>query len=99
MRLRRNKAKEYPTLQAVTRLVNYLYPGKNRGQRRASRQLLEQMGFPTSSTKKERIKKALVKAGVLHLGDYRAKSKSRLYCLSREALEVLDQVREGRSIA
>ena len=93
IRLRRNKDKEYPTLAAITRLVNYLYHGKNRGQRRASKQLLEQMGFPTSSTKKERIKKALVKAGVLHLGDYRAKSKSRLYSLSRETLELLDEAR------
>ena len=113
IRLRKNKVGAYPTLQAITRLINYLcvapsavprpaglFQAADGAGRRASRTLLEQMGFPTSSSKKEKIKDALVGAGVLHRGGYIAKSKSRLYTLSSWAMEQLDQDRIiGRTTA
>ena len=44
--LRKNKDGKYPTLLAITRFINYLYAGTNKGTRRASKKLLEKMGFP-----------------------------------------------------
>jgi hypothetical protein len=92
--LRRNKAGKYPTLQAMTRLINYLYAGTNPGHRRASQQLLVQMGFPDKTANRQRLKKIMVKAGVLYEGDYQAQRQSRLYCLSKEVIATLDQDRQ-----
>ena len=92
--LRKNKAGKYPTLLAITRLINYLYAGKNKGSRRASKILLEEMGFPASSKKKERIKTAIRKAGMITIGDYRALNLSRHYSLTPVVVEILDKTRK-----
>ena len=43
--LRRRNGR-YPTLLAITRFFNYLISGRKPGQRRASKKLLHEMGFP-----------------------------------------------------
>ncbi len=92
--LRRNKAGEYPVLQAITRLINYLYVGKNPGHRRASQQLFVQMGFPDKSAERRPIKKIMVRTGVLYEGDYQSQRQSRLYSLSKEVIAMLDADRQ-----
>ncbi len=93
IQLRKNKTGKYPTIEAITRFINYLYAGTNRGTRRASKILLEQMGFPAGSKKKERIKAVMQKAKIIQIGDYRALSLSRSYSLTEEVLRVLDDAR------
>ena len=93
--LRKNKSGEYATLKAITRLLNYVYAGKPTGQRRASQQLLEQMGFPGKSSERRPIKKILAKADILFEGDYQAQKRSRLYKIGKEALTMLDDARKG----
>ena len=79
---------------AITRFINYLYAGKNKGRGRASRQLLEKMGFPRSSPKKERIKRMLVKAGIIEIGSYASRELSREYGLTSMAVGMLDEDRK-----
>jgi hypothetical protein len=93
IQLRKNKTGKYPTLEAITRFINYLYAGSNKGTRRASKILLEKMGFPAGSKKKERIKTILRQAGIIQIGDYRALSLSRSYTLTEEVLKILDEAR------
>ena len=91
--LRRNKEGNYPTMLTIARLVNYLYSRPKKGRGRISRQLFEKMGFPSSSPKRERIKKVLQKAGVIDAGSYQSKRQSREYWLTTMALEILDEER------
>ena len=91
--LRRATDGQYPTLQAIGRLINYLYAGKNSGHRRASQQLLVQMGFSQKTCRRQAVKKVLFKAGILHEGDYQAQRKSRQYSLGKEVISLLDQDR------
>jgi hypothetical protein len=66
----------YPTLDAITRFFNYLLAGSRRGQRRASKELLMQMGFPSSGSKRDRILNILIRDGMLRKGGYRSKEAS-----------------------
>lgn len=93
--LRKNKAGEYPTLKQIGRLVNHLYSRRNKGRGRVSRQLFERMGFPKNSSKKERIKRVLQKAGIIEMGGYRSKRQSREYWLTARTLDILDEERHG----
>lgn len=88
LKIRKNKQGEYPTMKAITRLINYLKASKSLG-RRASQELLVQMGFPKVSKERERIKKILYKLPVIHDGGYRSKQASRKYILADEVLERL----------
>jgi len=83
--VRRNAKGEYPTLNAITRLINYLKEG-GAGGRRASQELLRQMGFQNRT--REQIKDALYRMSVVRRGGYRAKSESRRYVLDSAVLEV-----------
>jgi hypothetical protein len=53
------------------------------------------MGFPRNSSKKERIKRVLQKAGIIDMGGYRARRQSREYWLTARTLEILDEERHG----
>lgn len=79
--LRRNKQGRYATLDAITRLFNYLLAGRKPGERRASQKLLIKMGFPSSGKKREPIMRVLEKEDLLRRGPYRALSSSRLWTL------------------
>jgi hypothetical protein len=71
----------YPTLDAITRFFNYLLAGRVKGQRRASRELLIQMGFPSSGTKRNRIMNVLIREEFVRKGGYRRREASRLWIL------------------
>lgn len=96
LKIRKNKQGEYPTIKAITRLVNYLKAGNAHG-RRASQELLAQMGFPKVSKERERIKKILYKIPVVHPGEYRSKQESRRYFLDDVVLTTLDPDRASRT--
>jgi hypothetical protein len=83
--IRRNADGEYPTLKAITRLINYLKEG-GAGGRRASQELLRQLGFQNRT--REQIKRGLYRMSVIRDGGYRAKSASRRYVLDSAILEV-----------
>lgn len=83
----RNKAGRYPTLDAITRLFNYLLADRVRGRRRAGRELLVKMGFPSSGSKRDGIINVLLREGLLLKGGYRSKEASRLWILNRDVVE------------
>lgn len=80
--LRRNRDGRYPTMVAITRFVNYLRSGKSPGQRRASQQLLFQMGFPTNGKARGAIFRVLVREEIVQKGGYRALDQSRSWTLN-----------------
>ncbi len=82
--IRRNANGEYPTLKAITRFINYLKEG-GAGGRRASQELLRQMGFQNRT--REQIKRALYRMSIIKNGGYRSKSASRKYALDATVLE------------
>ena len=84
----RRRDGEYPTLVAITRFFNYLVSGRKPGQRRASKKLLHEMGFPSKTREQQAIVKVLVPTFVVK-GDYRSKTKSRLWILDKHVLEEL----------
>ena len=85
----RQRNGRYPTLDAITRLFNYLFSGRKSGTRRASQKLLVQMGFPKKTKERTAIINALLKARLLHKGDYRAKSQSRRWFLDKGVVEIM----------
>jgi len=85
--LRRRKG-EYPTLLAITRFLNFLVSGRKAGQRRASKKLLHEMGFPRKTNEQQAVMKVLVPTFV-HKGDYRSRSRSRLWILDKSVLQIL----------
>jgi hypothetical protein len=94
--LRRNKQTgRYPTLDAITRFFNYLLSGRIPGTRRASRELLMQMGFPKPNGPRRKILDILVTGGLLHRGPYRMRNRSRTWSLHWTVLEVMAQSREA----
>lgn len=64
----RKKGGRFPTLDAITRFFNYLLAGRHRGQRRASKELMVQMGFPSSGSKRDGIINVLLRGGLLLKG-------------------------------
>ena len=93
--LRINKqTNRYPTLDAITRLFNYLFAGRNPGSRRASRELLMKMGFPKANGTRKQVLDIVVKAGLLHRGPYRSGSRSRSWSLHRTVRDAMVQSRE-----
>ena len=91
--IRKNKDGEYPTLKAITRLVNHLNAGEGRG-RRISQDLLSQMGFHNRT--RETIKTALYKIPVIHDGGYLSKTASRKYVLAKDFADLLREETEDR---
>lgn len=89
--LRRNEAGRYPTLDAITRFINYLLAGRRAGQRRASKLLLIMMGFPSNGTKRGRIMRVLLKEGFVSRGGYRSRESSRLWILASWVVEASQQ--------
>ena len=85
----RKKDGHYPILRAITRLINYLAASKTY-QRRASQMLLTQMGFPDKSSKRERIKAILSAHDIIHRGDYRSRSQSMRYILTKRMIDSLE---------
>lgn len=95
--LRRNMTTgRYPTLDAITQFFNYLFSGHKTGTRRASQQLLHQMGFPSNNKKRLQIIKVLIDAGLLHKGPYRSKSKSRRWHLDKSVIRLLNEERQQK---
>lgn len=94
--IRKNKDGEYPTMKAITRLINYLKDG-GAGGKRISQQLLEQMGFKNRT--REKIKKALYQIPVVHDGGYRSKTASRKYVLDHSVVEVFESLKADRDTA
>jgi len=92
--LRTNKTTgRCPTLDAITRLFNYLFSGRKSGTRRASQKLLVEMGFNTSQAKNKPIFDLLDKADLLHRGNYVAHEQSRQWILGKVVLESMTQQR------
>lgn len=85
--LRRDKSGRYPTLDAITRLFNYLYSGRTIGSRRASQKLMVQMGFVNNSAKRTPIFRLLT--GLLHKGGYLSTTASRLWTLDKTVVEAM----------
>ena len=85
----RKKDGHYPLLRAITRLINYLAASKTY-QRRASQKLLTQMGFPDKSSKRERIKAILSAHDIILRGDYRSRSQSMKYILTKRMIDSLE---------
>ena len=85
----RKKDGHYPLLIAITRLINYLAASKTY-QRRASQKLLTQMGFPDKSSKRERIKAILSAHDIILRGDYRSRSQSMKYILTKRMIDLLE---------
>lgn len=86
MPLRRNKDGYYPTLQAVTRLINHLSTTKS-FEGRLGQQDFARMGFANSN--REKIKKVLYRLDVIEEGDYRAKKQKKRYSLGETVLNML----------
>jgi|GEM_PF-2242079 len=98
--LRRNKSTgRYPTLDAITKFFNYLFSGQKIGTRRASQQLLIQMGFPSKNKKRNQIIKVLTDTGLLHKGSYRSKTRSRRWMLDKSVVKHMHEDREEQSAA
>jgi hypothetical protein len=96
--LRRDKANRYPTLDAIAELFNYLYAGRTIGSRRASQQLLVQMGFVNNSSKRTPLFRLLEKEGLLYKGGYLSTTKSRLWTLDKSVIEAMGRQRNGPPI-
>ena len=86
----RRKHGQYPTLNAITRLFNYLVYGRKSGHRRASQKLLNDMGFPAKTKERQAVMSVLLKAKLLHKGDYLSRTKSRLWILDNSVLELMN---------
>jgi hypothetical protein len=89
MPLRRNKESQYPTLQAVTRLINQLSVTKS-FEGRLGQDDFARMGFANSN--REKIKTVLYSLDVIVEGDYRSKKKKKRYSLGKAILGLLGKV-------
>lgn len=80
---------------AITCFFNYLLVGQVKGQQRASRELLFQMWFSSSRTKRDRTLNVLIREGLIRKGGYRRREASRLWTLTPDVVrtctsEVID---------
>lgn len=86
----RKRNGQYPTLNAITRFFNYLVSGRKSGHRRASQKLLHEMGFPGKTKERQAVISVLLKAKLLHSGDYRSRQRSRLWILDNRVLSLMN---------
>jgi len=83
----------YSVLDSITRFFNYLICGKTSGTRRASKDLLIQMGSPKKNNERDRIIAVLLADGLLHKGGYMAKQKSRQWFLDVSVIKSMHEAR------
>ncbi|MBX7105379.1 MAG: hypothetical protein K1X57_14945 [Gemmataceae bacterium] len=95
--LRKGKDGSFPTLNAITRFFNYLFSGQKSGTRRASRELLIKMGFPTNGQRRSPIINLLVSSGLVTKGGYLSMEKSRLWTLASDIVEAIRLHRSPQS--
>jgi len=83
----------YSVLDSITRFFNYLICGRKSGTRRASKDLLIQMGFPKKNSERDRIIAVLLADGLLHKGGYIATQKSRQWFLDVSVIKSMHEAR------
>ena len=89
---RKNKTTgQYPIISKCTAFINALYV--NGGKGRIGQQTLREFGFKAND-QRELLKKIMVKAGIIAVGRYAAKTASRLYNLTKETMVHLDEQRK-----
>lgn len=92
--VRRSKTTgRFPVLDSITRFFNYLLCGRKSGTRRASQELLIQMGFPKKNSERDRIIAVLLESGLLHKGGYVATQKSRQWFLDSAVVMAVHDAR------
>jgi hypothetical protein len=67
----------------------------NGGKGRLGQQTLKEFGF-RANDQRELLKKLMVKAGIITVGRYAAKTASRFYSLTKETIVQLDEERKPR---
>lgn len=93
--VRRNKTTgRFPVLDTITRFFNYLVCGRKSGTRRASQELLIQMGFPKKNSERDRIIAVLLADGLLQKGGYVATQKSRQWFLDAAVVMAIYDARQ-----
>ncbi len=93
--VRRNKTTgRFPVLDTITRFFNYLVCGRNSGTRRASQELLIQMGFPKKNSERDRIIAVLLDDGLIQKGGYAATQKSRQWFLDSAVVMAIHDARQ-----
>ena len=96
VQIRINKTTQrYPTIDSITRFFNFLFSGRKVGVRRAGRQLLEQMGFPSNTKKKQRILKVLQRSELITKGGYRSMTASRQWTLDQWVIAEMSTSRKS----
>jgi hypothetical protein len=91
---RKNKTTgQYPILQKCTTFINALYA--NGGKGRIGQHTLREFGF-RANDQRELLKKIMVRARLITIGRYAAKTASRLYSLTKETMVQLDEQRKQR---
>ena len=86
----------YSVLDSITRFFNYLFCGRKSGTRRASQDLLIQMGFPEKNSERDRIIAVLLADGLLHKGGYLATQKSRQWFLDTSVVMAIHEDRQKK---
>lgn len=84
---RNSKTGQYPIIEKCTAFINALYSANGKG--RLSQDTLRNFGFSAHS-QRELLKKLMVKAGIITVGGYRSKAASRVYHLTKNAMQELD---------
>lgn len=93
--IRRNKTTgRFPVLDTITRFFNYLVCGRNSGTRRASQELLIQMGFPKKNSERDRIIAVLLEDGLIQKGGYVATQRSRQWFLDSAVVMAIHDARQ-----
>lgn len=93
--VRRNKTTgRFPVLDTITRFFNYLVCGRKSGTRRASQELLIQMGFPKKNSERDRIIAVLLDDGLIQKGGYVATQKSRQWFLDMSVVQTIHDARQ-----
>lgn len=93
--VRRNKTTgRFPVLDTITRFFNYLVCGRKSGTRRASQELLIQMGLPKKNSERDRIIAVLLEDGLIQKGGYVATQKSRQWFLDSAVVMAIHDARQ-----
>ncbi len=93
--VRRNKTTgRIAVLDSITRFFNYLVCGRKSGTRRASQELLIQMGFPKKNSERDRIVAVLLNDGLVQKGGYVATQKSRQWFLDSAVVMAIHDARQ-----
>lgn len=92
--VRRNKTTgRFPVLDSITRFFNYIFCGRKSGTRRASLELLIQIGFPEKNSERDRIIAVLLNDGLIQKGGYVATQKSRQWFLDSAVVMAIHDAR------